>query len=311
MELLLVLLVLCLFFNWQYLLNVLLVFITYSCFYEIGHSRDASTLSTQLIELLLLYGVKSILSHLDEKDLEISKLQKDFPNQKTQNSQIVESSETIQMLRRECSRLRAYAHHLEQENTDNWKLREVIQKIQIEKEELTKKVQIGESSTKTIQMLREESSRMTSYAQYLEKQNADLLTLREVVQIEKEELERKVSIRNSIIKRLKAVEKKFFSPKAIQSLTSDDPQQEDWKKRSLEKLTLEQLENLLNTAKKEKKKKLESEEEKKLCVVCLTAKRQVVCIPCYHICLCEGCSKKVKNMCPLDRQSVTFSKVYV
>uniref|UniRef100_A0A6B2LP60 RING-type domain-containing protein n=1 Tax=Arcella intermedia TaxID=1963864 RepID=A0A6B2LP60_9EUKA len=152
---------------------------------------------------------------------------------------------------------------------------------------------------------------MTSYAQYLEKQNADLLTLREVVQIEKEELERKVSIRNSIIKRLKAVEKKFFSPKAIQSLTSDDPQQEDWKKRSLEKLTLEQLENLLNTAKKEKKKKLESEEEKKLCVVCLTAKRQVVCIPCYHICLCEGCSKKVKNMCPLDRQSVTFSKVYV
>ncbi|XP_055317997.1 mitochondrial E3 ubiquitin protein ligase 1 [Sitodiplosis mosellana] len=47
------------------------------------------------------------------------------------------------------------------------------------------------------------------------------------------------------------------------------------------------------------------------CVVCVENPKEVICLPCGHVCLCEDCSAKIKISCPvcratIDNKSVAF-----
>lgn len=47
------------------------------------------------------------------------------------------------------------------------------------------------------------------------------------------------------------------------------------------------------------------------CVVCVENPKEVICLPCGHVCLCEDCSAKIKFKCPvcrtkIDNKSVAF-----
>jgi len=64
-----------------------------------------------------------------------------------------------------------------------------------------------------------------------------------------------------------------------------------------------------NMEKEEEPSKIEQKEEKSiyyddLCVVCMDAKRDMVCLPCGHVCLCSVCSTLSKS-CPICRCEVS------
>uniref|UniRef100_A0A0K8TS00 RING-type E3 ubiquitin transferase n=1 Tax=Tabanus bromius TaxID=304241 RepID=A0A0K8TS00_TABBR len=44
--------------------------------------------------------------------------------------------------------------------------------------------------------------------------------------------------------------------------------------------------------------------EEQLCVVCVTNPKEVICLPCGHVCLCEDCSEKIKIACPVCRTTI-------
>ena len=49
------------------------------------------------------------------------------------------------------------------------------------------------------------------------------------------------------------------------------------------------------------------------CVVCMTHERAMACIPCGHLCLCEGCGKKdlLNDKCPMCRHALSdILKIY-
>lgn len=48
------------------------------------------------------------------------------------------------------------------------------------------------------------------------------------------------------------------------------------------------------------------------CVVCLVSPLDTLCMPCCHLCLCSGCSKKLTKVCPMCRSKVTrFKHVFL
>jgi len=50
-------------------------------------------------------------------------------------------------------------------------------------------------------------------------------------------------------------------------------------------------------------------QENMTCVVCMNNTFEVVCVPCFHICLCTSCSDKLyKKECPKCRTEVTEFK---
>lgn len=40
------------------------------------------------------------------------------------------------------------------------------------------------------------------------------------------------------------------------------------------------------------------------CVVCLSNPKEIIVIPCGHVCLCEDCATKINDLCPVCRQSI-------
>eukprot|EP01124_Arcella_intermedia_P010109 TRINITY_DN16659_c0_g1_i1.p1 TRINITY_DN16659_c0_g1~~TRINITY_DN16659_c0_g1_i1.p1 ORF type:complete len:304 (-),score=58.57 TRINITY_DN16659_c0_g1_i1:72-869(-) len=81
---------------------------------------------------------------------------------------------------------------------------------------------------------------------------------------------------------------------------------------SFSSLSDEEFKRLSQAVKKEKKRRKESKLDlsRNLCVVCCSGVREVICVPCYHVCLCLVCSTKMNSLCPLDRKQVTFQKIY-
>ena len=45
------------------------------------------------------------------------------------------------------------------------------------------------------------------------------------------------------------------------------------------------------------------------CVLCQVKPRQVVCIPCAHLCVCEDCKGDVKDTCPICEKSIESTMV--
>merc|ERR1712204_115388 len=48
----------------------------------------------------------------------------------------------------------------------------------------------------------------------------------------------------------------------------------------------------------------EEENELKTCCVCLEADRQILFLPCRHVCCCRNCASSLRQ-CPMDRMTIT------
>jgi tRNA A-37 threonylcarbamoyl transferase component Bud32 len=51
----------------------------------------------------------------------------------------------------------------------------------------------------------------------------------------------------------------------------------------------------------------ESKKDELVCIVCMTARKTHILIPCGHFCVCVNCSDAIHGVCPLDRQPVQSS----
>ena len=46
------------------------------------------------------------------------------------------------------------------------------------------------------------------------------------------------------------------------------------------------------------------------CVICMDKKREYICIPCGHYCLCRNCKNRMKGKCPVCRRKCQIIKVF-
>lgn len=48
------------------------------------------------------------------------------------------------------------------------------------------------------------------------------------------------------------------------------------------------------------------------CVVCLENKKEIILLPCGHVCLCFGCSNQIISVCPICRKLIqSKSKAFI
>lgn len=75
-----------------------------------------------------------------------------------------------------------------------------------------------------------------------------------------------------------------------------------WKDREEQRLT-EQLRRSLSESRKERRQRVREKDlrEDQLCVVCRTNPREIILLPCGHVCLCEDCSDGIQSDCPVCR----------
>lgn len=60
------------------------------------------------------------------------------------------------------------------------------------------------------------------------------------------------------------------------------------------------------------KQKINIVHVQKKCSVCLEEERNIVFVPCGHMCCCDYCAKRCGNICPVCRQPVALiQKIYV
>lgn len=45
------------------------------------------------------------------------------------------------------------------------------------------------------------------------------------------------------------------------------------------------------------------------CVVCVENPKEIICLPCGHVCLCEDCSAKIQSKCPICRTRIETKAV--
>lgn len=65
---------------------------------------------------------------------------------------------------------------------------------------------------------------------------------------------------------------------------------------------------------KERRKRIRDEEvpENQQCVVCRRNPREVILLPCGHVCLCEDCSVNIGSLCPMCRSAIdTRAAAYI
>uniref|UniRef100_A0A182NIM5 RING-type E3 ubiquitin transferase n=1 Tax=Anopheles dirus TaxID=7168 RepID=A0A182NIM5_9DIPT len=70
---------------------------------------------------------------------------------------------------------------------------------------------------------------------------------------------------------------------------------QEWDERKLRK----QLEESRATRRARMRPTVVSEDQ--LCVVCIVNPKEVICLPCGHVCLCENCAQKISLHCPVCR----------
>ena len=73
--------------------------------------------------------------------------------------------------------------------------------------------------------------------------------------------------------------------------------------KCLKKLTVNEIDSLKNLEKRQLK--LEA------CCICYGRTKSHAIVPCFHLCVCEDCGKKI-NRCPLCREpATTIQKIYI
>ncbi|EEB19160.1 conserved hypothetical protein [Pediculus humanus corporis] len=74
----------------------------------------------------------------------------------------------------------------------------------------------------------------------------------------------------------------------------------EWLKKEAERKRLE-------STRKERRKNVRNTEDlpmDKLCVVCQSNPKEVILLPCGHVCLCEDCSEQITNFCPVCKSLI-------
>lgn len=86
-----------------------------------------------------------------------------------------------------------------------------------------------------------------------------------------------------------------------------------WKDRC-KKLDDEKRKRDLETTRRERRRRVRDNNltEGQLCVVCRANPREIILLPCGHVCLCEDCADGISEYCPVCRASIdTKSAAYI
>ncbi|XP_023014313.2 mitochondrial E3 ubiquitin protein ligase 1 [Leptinotarsa decemlineata] len=68
---------------------------------------------------------------------------------------------------------------------------------------------------------------------------------------------------------------------------------------------------LLEESRRERRRRLRDEDlsENQICVVCKTNPKEIILLPCGHVCLCEDCSVDISDQCPVCRANIETKNV--
>nr|CAD7197834.1 unnamed protein product [Timema douglasi] len=79
-----------------------------------------------------------------------------------------------------------------------------------------------------------------------------------------------------------------------------------WRERK-HRRAAEQAKRQLEQTRKERRRRVRETDlpEYQLCVVCRQNPREMIMLPCGHVCLCEDCSEGIVNLCPVCRTKIT------
>lgn len=79
-----------------------------------------------------------------------------------------------------------------------------------------------------------------------------------------------------------------------------------WKDRTEQRLAFE-LRQALAESRKERRQRVRDKElrDDQVCVVCRTNPREIILLPCGHVCLCEDCSVDITSGCPVCRAPIS------
>ncbi|XP_035725696.1 mitochondrial E3 ubiquitin protein ligase 1-like [Vespa mandarinia] len=78
-----------------------------------------------------------------------------------------------------------------------------------------------------------------------------------------------------------------------------------WKTRQERRLAEQLRENLAASRRQRRQFVRDSDlREDQLCVVCRTNPREIILLPCGHVCLCEDCADGIINQCPICREKI-------
>ncbi|CAG9862596.1 unnamed protein product [Phyllotreta striolata] len=78
-----------------------------------------------------------------------------------------------------------------------------------------------------------------------------------------------------------------------------------------EKEAAEKQRAQLELSRRERRRQIRDEDldENQLCVVCKTNPKEMILIPCGHVCLCEDCSADITENCPICRTEINYKHV--
>jgi len=78
-----------------------------------------------------------------------------------------------------------------------------------------------------------------------------------------------------------------------------------WKNKQERRLA-DQLRQSLETSRQERRQRVRDRDlrEDQICVVCKTNAREIILLPCGHVCICEDCSVSINNNCPICRTQI-------
>lgn len=78
-----------------------------------------------------------------------------------------------------------------------------------------------------------------------------------------------------------------------------------WKNKQEQRLE-EELRQSLEMSRQERRQRVRDRDlrEDQLCVVCKTNAREIILLPCGHVCICEDCSTSINNNCPICRTPI-------
>ncbi|KZC11935.1 PREDICTED: mitochondrial ubiquitin ligase activator of nfkb 1 [Dufourea novaeangliae] len=79
-----------------------------------------------------------------------------------------------------------------------------------------------------------------------------------------------------------------------------------WKDRTEQRLA-EELRQSLAASRKEGRQRVRDTDlrEDQMCVVCRSNPREIILLPCGHVCLCEDCAENITNDCPVCRAPIS------
>lgn len=79
-----------------------------------------------------------------------------------------------------------------------------------------------------------------------------------------------------------------------------------WKSKQEQRLA-EELRQSLEASRQERRQRVRDSDlrEDQICVVCKTNAREIILLPCGHVCICEDCSASINNDCPICRTRIT------